>query len=283
MNSQLSTDPFFQLPLKARHEVLVVSVTPDMAQHWLTFNVTNRGIVNARVNQLKADMEDGNFCENGETIRFAQGKLLDGQHRLTALIMAGVTLRLTIVVGLDPESQVTMDTGRSRTPRDVLTIEGLTKWEASVFGSAVHGIISGCRNGIPSFAVKYTNREVRNFFLENRSQIEQTLSVIRDLPRKPTPLPFSRAMAMHYLFSIKDRSLADVFFQRLFIGDNLPSTSPIFHLRSRLFNDLANRTKRTASQECGMIVKAWNAMRANKSWRSACSLYPKQGEDLEIR
>jgi hypothetical protein len=274
--------PTIELPLRKARGFEEVRVTPEIAQHWLTYNTSNRSIVNARVEQFKADMERGDWSDNGETIRFAYGKLLDGQHRLTALVLAGVTLRLPVMFGLDPESQVTMDTGRGRTPRDVLSIEGLGKWEAGVFGSAVHGILSARAGMLPSSTAKHTNREVRNFFLENRSAIEASLQVLHDLPRKPTPLPFSRALTMHFLFAERSREDADNFFQRLYIGDGLKTSSPIFHLRQRLMNDLVNKTKRSAFIECTYLVKTWNAFRKGASWKSGNNIYPRDGDTMEI-
>lgn len=277
-----SFNPVLEIPLRKARGFEEVRVTPEVATHWLTFNTTNRALVNSRVQQFQADMERGEFLENGEAIKFAHGKLLDGQHRLMALILAGVTLRFLVSFGLDPETQVTMDTGRGRTPRDVLSIEGMGKWEAGVFGSAVHGIIATHSGGLPSSSARYTNRTVRNFFLEHRSAIESSLQVLRDLPRKPCPLPFARAMTMHFLFAEKDREVSDWFFQRLYIGDGLKASSPIFHLRQRLMNDLVTKNRRSAFIETAYLIKAWNAVRKGGSWKTGNTLYPKDGEALEI-
>lgn len=275
-------NPSMELPLRKARGFEEVRVTPEIAQHWLTFNTGNRCLVNARIEQFKGDMERGEWAENGETIRFSYGKLLDGQHRLTALVLAGVTLRLPCIFGLDPESQVTMDTGRGRTPRDVLSIEGLGKWESGVFGAAVHGIISARNGSPPSSSVKYTNRAVRNFFLENQSAIKSSLRVLHDLPRKPTPLPFSRAMTFHFLFAEKDAELADWFFSRLYIGDGLRTTSPMFHLRQRLMNDMVTKNKRSPFVECAFLIKTWNALRHGNSWKAGSALYPKENDSMEI-
>lgn len=271
------------IPLRKHRGMEEVMVTPEIAAHWLTFNISNRSVTNARVERFKEDMERDQWRMNGETIRFAYGKLLDGQHRLQALTLSGKTLPFMVAFGLDPETQVTMDTGRSRTPRDVSSIEGLPTWQAGVFGSAVHGIMAVKRGGLPSSATKFTNQDIRNFLIANRIAIDSGIRVMHDLPRKPTLLPFARAFQLHYLFAEKDREKADWFFQRLYLGDNLGKTSPIFHLRNRLMNDLVNKTRRSAFLECSFIIRAWNAVRAGGLWRSASSLYPKDGESPEIQ
>lgn len=277
-----STNPAFDLPLRKDRGSCEVFVTPEIAQHWLDFNSSNRAITNSRVDQFKSDMESGEWSDNAEPIKFAYGKLLDGQHRLTAMVLAGVSLQLSVAHGVDPATQVTMDTGRVRTPRDVLSIEGVGKWESGVLGTAGHSIIAVKMGGLPSSSAKFTNREIRAFFLENRAAVETSLHIVRDLPRKPTMLPFSRVLSLHYLFAERDRDLADMFFQRLFTGDQLAVTSPIFHLRQRLVNDLVSKARRSAFIECAFVIKAWNAVRAGSNWKNSTALYPKDGDLLSI-
>lgn len=277
-----SANPAFDLPLRKDRGSCEVFVTPEIAQHWLGFNSSNRAMTNSRIDQFRSDMESGDWSDNAEPIKFAYGKLLDGQHRLTAMVLSGVSLQLSIAHGLDPKTQVTMDTGRVRTPRDVLSIEGVGKWESGVLGTAAHSILAVKMGGLPSSSAKFTNREIRAFFLENRAAIEYSLQVVRDLPRKPTPLPFSRVLSLHYLFAERDRDLADMFFQRLFNGDQLAIKSPIFHLRNRLINDAVNKSRRSSFVECAFVINAWNAVRRGGSWKNSTALYPKDGDLLSI-
>jgi hypothetical protein len=273
-------NPAFDIPLRKTRGTEEIKVTPEIAQHWLTFNAANRDLVQRKVAQYRSDMECGNWNDDGAPIRFAYGKLLDGQHRLHAIVEAGVRLPAVVVYGLDGESQVTMDTGRCRSPRDILSIEGLTVWDAQTLGSAIHAIIANS-HGLPSSSHdRYTNREVRDFFLENRGALESSLRTIRDLPHQRTIISLSRALSMHYLFSRIDSDQADQFFQRLCIGDGVAKSSPIFHLRQRLTNDLLSKTKRSTFVECAYLINTWNAYRRGSSWKAATGMNPKNGEAL---
>lgn len=103
----------------------LIDVTPEMAAEWLTKNTRNRSVVRRRFLALADDMLNGRWMVTGEAIKFASdGTLLDGQHRLNAVIAAGIPATMLIVRGVDHSAQDGMDTGRARSAGDVLSING---------------------------------------------------------------------------------------------------------------------------------------------------------------
>lgn len=273
-------NPAMDIPLRKARGIEEVRVTPEVAQHWLSFNVSNRELTQAKIDQFKADMERGYWNDDGATIRFAHGKLLDGQHRLTALVLANVTIRMIAVHGLNSESQVTMDTGRGRTPRDVLSIEGLDKWGSSTLGAAIHTIMAQETGRALYSPIKFTNREVRNYYLEHRSRLDATVQACKGYTRKHCVLPMARVMAMHYILSKVDQDKATSFFDKLMSGEDLAKSSPVFHLRDRLMNDLIDKKSRTAYEQFHFIVRAWNTFRRGGTVKSNTFLYPRDGESF---
>lgn len=272
-----SINPALDIPLRKSKGFEEIRVTPEIAQHWLTFNTANREVTQMKVDQFKLDMESGYWLDDGAPIRFSYGKLLDGQHRLKALILAGVTIRLLVVFGLDSETQATMDTGRGRTPRDIMAIEGQDKWSSAVLGSAIHTIIA-YESGLAIYSqAKYTNREVRNYYLEHAAALTTSINRVKTYPRKFPLLPHARTVALHYTFSKIDADAADQFFDRLLIGDGLATTSPIYQLRARLAGDQNSKRHRTAYEHFHFVIKAWNAWRKGGTLMSDNSLLPRQG------
>lgn len=70
-------------------------VTPEMATRWLQGMAPNRKLKRSQVDELKASMLGGQWVQNGDTIKFGKdGRLIDGQARLTALVEAEMTLPL---------------------------------------------------------------------------------------------------------------------------------------------------------------------------------------------
>ena len=62
---------------------------------------------------------------NGEPIIIASdGTLLDGQHRLWAIVVSEATVPAVVVQGIDRSTFDTIDQGRKRTTGDVLSING---------------------------------------------------------------------------------------------------------------------------------------------------------------
>lgn len=88
-----------------------MSVTPELASIWLKKNDKNRNISAVHVKKLAHEMAHGGWVLNGQTVSFDDGgRLLDGQHRLSAVVMSGCTVPMAIAVGVsDPEAFKTYD------------------------------------------------------------------------------------------------------------------------------------------------------------------------------
>lgn len=103
--------------MKNRTEVsaAAVDVTPEMAGTWLANNPGNRAIIRARVDHYAALMKAGAWALNGETIVLGPGgELLDGQHRLSAVVAAGVPVPMLVASGVALAARPTIDIGKSR-------------------------------------------------------------------------------------------------------------------------------------------------------------------------
>ena len=111
--------------------VRVAEVTPAMASSLLTSNIGNRTVRKNRVANYATQMRRGQWKLTGDPIRISRtGRLLDGQHRLLAIVEAGVPVETLIIEGLDDEVFTVIDSGLGRSPSDALTFAGI--------GSASH-------------------------------------------------------------------------------------------------------------------------------------------------
>ena len=105
--------------------VEMVLVTPEIATNYLRYNDKNRKPADETVRALSKQMTTGLFLENGESIVFDnQGKLKDGQHRLMAIIKSRQSYFIPIVRGVQPRVMATFDTGKNRSAKDVLELNG---------------------------------------------------------------------------------------------------------------------------------------------------------------
>ncbi len=94
----------------------VAHITPELAKHLLaTTNHDNRPLKPAHVKMPVTAIND-EWMLNGETIAFSKsGRLLDGQHRLTACVNTGKAFQTVIIKGIEDEAAFgTIDTGKPR-------------------------------------------------------------------------------------------------------------------------------------------------------------------------
>lgn len=121
-----------------------VAVTPELAQKWLGENYSKqRHLRNATVNKYASDMENGKWDETIiQPIRFTEeGKLIDGQHRLKAIVVANKTVTMWIQTGLRESAYNSIDIGAKRSAGDI--IGGLNSQNRAAIASAIAGLLKG--------------------------------------------------------------------------------------------------------------------------------------------
>ena len=99
----------------------LMDITPSVAEEFLQHNQDNRKIRRYIVARYISMLKNGKWIANGDTFRFSEsGRLIDGQHRLTAISMSGTTLNDQLVVRNLPEKAYnTIDDGAMRSPADI--------------------------------------------------------------------------------------------------------------------------------------------------------------------
>lgn len=107
-------------------EVYLLEITPEVAAELLALNAKGqRTISAAAVERYATDMATLDWIFNGAPILISNtNELLDGQHRLSAIIESGESQVVLIVRGVDPMAMATIDAGRKRSYADSLKIRG---------------------------------------------------------------------------------------------------------------------------------------------------------------
>lgn len=108
----------------------VETITPEMAKEYLTHNTANRTLRSKVLAYMVRDMKNGKWKLTHQGIAFDnKGNLVDGQHRLTAIAMAGVPIQMMVTRDVDDDAILNIDTGGPRTPSDAFKIRGLLSGE----------------------------------------------------------------------------------------------------------------------------------------------------------
>lgn len=127
-------------------EYRTIKITPEIAGDMLANNYENNRRINPRaVKAIAADMKDGRFVsQNGQTIIVTKsGKLIDGQHRLSAIRESGVSFTFLVAIVDDEEERVfcSIDCGKPRTLRQF--IKGTNRTNVSAIARVAYAIEYG--------------------------------------------------------------------------------------------------------------------------------------------
>lgn len=244
-------------------KVETVTVTPAIAHDWLGYNTHNRRVRDRVVNSYAADMKAGNWQWNGESIKFsATGALLDGQHRLAAVVLADVAVPMLVVRGLPAATQDTVDGGTKRKFSDVLQLRGETNY--TTLASLIRrvalwetGVRRGGTNVMPTNAQLLQTLE-KHPELRDAAQVGAHTAMGCGLP--PSLCSFG-----YWLFAQIDDGDAVFFFERLHDGQNLTKGDPIYELRKAVEASKTVRGERNANYLNAIMIKAWNAYRAGNT------------------
>lgn len=236
--------------------VTMEKVGPTEAAAMLEGNIQNRNLKQRVITAYARDMMTGRWSDQGDPIRLnGDGTLLDGQHRLHAIIESKVTLELIVVRGVSKKSILTMDTGARRTFSDVLKLNGYINCTQL---AATSRFLMLYEQGFDiRYKQPFTNSEMIEWIESNSNITSHVHKVMGQsgpiIGRVRTPLAAIRFLAA-------DKSDADAFADNLRTGADLTEGSALHTLRRTLENAMLSKQMTVvpvATQ--AMVVKAWNA------------------------
>jgi hypothetical protein len=101
-----------------------LTITPDIARKWLAQNTaSNRKVAKRTVEAYAREMRAGRWQLTHQGIAFNRsGELIDGQHRLSAVIMADTPIESYVYTGLPLEYNAPIDQGYNRRIDQILGI-----------------------------------------------------------------------------------------------------------------------------------------------------------------
>lgn len=104
----------------------LTKITPRIAYEMLAVNTNNRPVRGWWVAQLAEAIKRGEWKITHQGIAFnSDGVLIDGQHRLHAVVLADIAVEMLVTTDIDPKSNAheVMDQGVGRTVSDALSID----------------------------------------------------------------------------------------------------------------------------------------------------------------
>lgn len=241
-------------------------ITPEKAAEYLRGNAARRSVSQSVVSGYARDMAAGHWLPTHQGIAFdEQDVLIDGQHRMTAVVRSGKTIRFWVTRGVGRENFGVLDTGRVRTLANLFEIEGQGKdaTQLAAVGRRVTLWLAGepwNKKFIP------TRSEVAKT-VEEHPELVEAAKFAHGWPPRRTIAPAVAGFCW-WLFGTIDSDEANYFMDHLRTGEALETGDPILTLRERLFHDrtLPQRTSRTLLNrpteiQTALTIMAWNHYR----------------------
>ncbi|GKQ33652.1 hypothetical protein [Streptomyces sp. A012304] len=241
----------------------VRTVTPELAAEWLKKNTLNRPLSRQTVAQLSRAIERGEWKLTHQGIAFdEEGRLVDGQHRLEAVVKAGIAVDMLVAHGVARTAFTVMDTGRKRTGRDALSLAGETN--STHLAAALRGLqlYLSSPDATWSGGSSLVSNDQLLTTLEAHPEMREAINRGMALNRA-TKVTVTAASIGWYVTS---RERADIdqtaWFEGLITGAGLTESDPRLVLRNTLLGMAAGkryRRKDDSREHLLYYLKAWNA------------------------
>jgi len=237
-------------------------VKPELAEEWLGKNQTNRTVRERVVAAYARDMAAGHWRLSGEAVKFAaSGRLLDGQHRLQAVIRAQAQVWMLVVRGLADDTQQVMDSGAARSAGDALRLIGESNYASLAAGARFALQIES--GNVTSHIDRVTHLEIINF-IEQNVDLKYAVDLAASW-RTTIDVPMSvLTVSIWKLYRVSPEECLS-FFTRLSNKNDLHPGSPILALLNRLIEVRRNNRRLERPDYLSLIFRAWNVQRSAKS------------------
>lgn len=250
---------------KGVHAFMTV-VTPEMAEKWLSqrINSSNRKIQKSHVNAIARDIANDRWMVNAQPISFSADpfdpdvehlRLLNGQHRLMAVVESGTPIEVPIAVNVPEEAFATFDVHTKKMPK-----------------TAAERVDDRVVNAAARFQWK-EDVGIRPMDASTSPTASEIMDTIQKHPGLLESFPRSRRAGMTklgtagvltYFFYRVSREAPDIapqFLDDLEFGENLSAQNPVLGLREDMISD---RGKITRREGLSKLISCWNAY---KKWR----------------
>lgn len=252
-----------------------VLVTPEVAAELLKGNYNNRGISSSKMREYMRDMLRGGW--KGDVLDPIQispeGRLVNGQHRLTAIVKTKVSLELWVARNVPDEHFSYIDQGKPRSVSDTMkSLHVLNNTSAAAMFRILHGMMNERYD-----SRDFNNRDAEQFTQDYRDHLIWAASLGVKARSWPTA---GMVGAVCFLGGMSHKEKVEDFVQRLASGEMLKKGDPILTLRQRIERDThfkgRGKVLLSPGEYMPVVVKAWNAHARGKELHQI-TIKPEQG------
>lgn len=240
-------------------------VTPHRAAALLLDNTHNRPLNKKRVKELADAMVANDFRFVGDPVRISKTNVvLDGQHRLAAIVLSDRAQEMIVMTGLDDDDQLYMDSGFRRTPGDQVGLRLDLPQSNAIAG--VGRLVLRWQRGNIVYPKYPSNAELIRFIETDQDRIVEATKRSRILMRDVSAGGAPSGAALYRMSLVNDGLAANVY-EWLRTGAGMQVGHPVLTLR----NALVSRRKAerwTSEEELEAYVRTWNYLVKNRELKT---------------
>ena len=241
----------------------IEQITPDFALDVLTSkNKKNRLLKPANLKRLITAIENDEWIVTNQGIAFDKdGNLLDGQHRLQAIIKTGKTLPIMVARNMSPEIFNCVDRGTARSAADGLFIQGCTNSKQIAAGIKVYLLYHMYPKGGWANVVMPSHIEISNEYNNNKELWETIGTKICSYHKKFHFFNTSVGIALYKLIIDKNFIEPDIkpFWTQFSEGINLDINNPILSFRNQMMSKgFRHRGSSYQRYQLNALIKLFN-------------------------
>ena len=242
-------------------------IDPEKAQEYLDQGVKNRRVRKKLVERFAAAMSAGHWKLTGESIKFnTKGEMVDGQHRLRAIIESGKTIEIVVDRNVPDEAFMELDTGGTRTPGDLLQVAGYdyTNGVASAIRNiiSIYEIEAGSIGPVSLAKRRIPSETLLEWAEEYGEALTESVKLTMSREMRSVCGPPAMFGALRFIFTQANRKGAEEFFTMLIdgLGFEHARQDPVYQLRRHLLMMRDSKLKKRPNfYKAAITIKAWNA------------------------
>jgi hypothetical protein len=254
--------------------VTLLTVTPSVAAELLEHKRRNRKVSDKRVAEYAHMMRRNKWVDGQADICLdTEGKLINGQHTLTAVMRSGRTIVVTLKTGMPPRSMDSLDSHRARKVSDQLQIEGFTN--ATTVAPTALVVMRWRQEGSPPGLTQW-GQTVKSadidrlqhlaYCRKHKDELESAAALAKSRAAKTKLLSPSMIAGLQIMFTDYAPAHGEAWLAELF--DETSSVSqPVAAYRQKLIQLRGTNNEWSGSLKLAFAIKSFNAYMARREMK----------------
>lgn len=236
----------------------VEAVNPTLAARWMLCNTCNRKIRFPTVDKYSYAMSSGVWTVSNDDICFdPEGNLLNGQHRLLAIIQSGTTQIMTVKRNVPRSAMKHMDRGTSRSYADQLRFAG--EMNVNVLGAILKQAVLIDTGRIYRDTHQQTVGDAEmDDYLEAEPGIRMSAAVASHFYSQIFAPPTTIGVAHWMIAGTNSHGVADHYIEQLAKRTGEAEGSAVLAVDKRLREIQRNHQQFPVRNYIYLLIKGWN-------------------------